>query len=63
MLKQLLVFTDMDGTLLDHHDYSYAPALNMLDILKGRHIPVIPTTSKTKAELDSLMGDLSLIHI
>ncbi|MGY0579416.1 MAG: HAD-IIB family hydrolase [Paraglaciecola chathamensis] len=60
MLKQLLVFTDMDGTLLDHHDYSYAPALNMLDILKGRHIPVIPTTSKTKAELDSLMGDLQL---
>ncbi len=60
MLKQLLVFSDMDGTLLDHDTYSYAPALNMLDILRSKHIPVIPTTSKTKAELDSLMAELKL---
>ena len=60
MLRQALVFTDMDGTLLDHHSYDYTPALNMLDVLKSKHIPVIPTTSKTKAELDVLMANLQL---
>ncbi|WP_166422897.1 HAD-IIB family hydrolase [Paraglaciecola sp. 20A4] len=60
MLRQALVFTDMDGTLLDHHNYDYSPALNMLDILKSKNIPVIPTTSKTKAELEVLMANLQL---
>jgi len=60
MLKQVLVFTDMDGTLLDHDNYDYSPALDMLNTLKSKHVPVIPATSKTKAELDVLMAELQL---
>ena len=51
MLEQYLVFTDLDGTLLDHHSYSFEPAVAMLMKLKQAKIPVIPTTSKTFAEL------------
>jgi len=46
-----LVFTDLDGTLLDHHTYSIEPARPMLSFLKNKGVPVIPTTSKTFAEL------------
>lgn len=60
MPDQALIFTDMDGTLLDHHSYSFEPALGMLGTLKRRNIPVIPTTSKTFAELIVLRTTLSL---
>jgi mannosyl-3-phosphoglycerate phosphatase len=46
-----IVFTDLDGTLLDHHTYSFAPAKTTLAELANRQIPVIPTTSKTFAEV------------
>tara|TARA_R110000824_G_scaffold52692_4_gene146150 strand:+ start:84092 stop:84892 length:801 start_codon:yes stop_codon:yes gene_type:complete len=47
----LLVVTDLDSTLLDHHSYSFAPAIPALDRLKTLHIPLILNTSKTAAEL------------
>ncbi|MCB1616178.1 MAG: HAD-IIB family hydrolase [Pseudomonadales bacterium] len=46
-----LVFTDMDGTLLDHHNYSYEPAEALLFKLEEAGIPVILSSSKTKAEI------------
>ena len=49
-----LVFTDLDGTLLDHDSYSFAPALPALAALARRGIPCILNTSKTAAELLSL---------
>lgn len=51
MEKQYLIFTDLDGTLLDHHTYSFQPAVEMLTKLKQSNIHVIPNTSKTFAEL------------
>ncbi len=56
----LLVFTDLDGTLLDHTTYSHAPALPALARLSKLDVPVIPTTSKTFAELAVLMPTLNL---
>ena len=29
--KELIVVTDLDGTLLDHHDYSFDEVLPILD--------------------------------
>ena len=50
-----LIFTDLDGTLLDHESYSAAPADEMIRDLHQRQIAqVIPTTSKTQAEIDTL---------
>ena len=46
-----LIFTDLDGSLLDHHTYSFTPAANYLDRLEAQGIPVIPITSKTRAEV------------
>ncbi|MFW1677378.1 HAD-IIB family hydrolase [Pontibacter sp. JAM-7] len=57
-----LVFTDLDGTLLDHHSYSFAAAETTLDLLEAQHIPVIPVTSKTRAELLPLRGQLGNRH-
>lgn len=60
MLKNILVFSDLDGTLLDHHSYSFAPALPMLQKLQASNIPVIPSTSKTFAELTELRNQIGL---
>lgn len=55
-----VVFTDMDGTLLDHYTYDFSPAKPTLAQLDKLNIPVIPTTSKTFAELVELRKRLSL---
>ena len=60
--SQLLIFTDLDGCLLDHHDYGFAPAAALLHKLEGLHIPVIPNSSKTAAELHHLRKTLGNPH-
>ena len=56
----LIIFTDMDGTLLDSDDYSYDPALPRLEWLKARQIPVIPVTSKTREEVETFRRQMDL---
>lgn len=55
-----VVFTDLDGTLLDHHSYSFAAALPALNKLASHAIPLVPVTSKTQAELEPLRQALGL---
>ncbi|MFD2438487.1 HAD-IIB family hydrolase [Modicisalibacter luteus] len=55
-----LVFTDLDGSLLDHHDYDWEPARPWLNRLAAAGVPVIPVTSKTRAELLPLRRELGL---
>jgi len=52
--QPLLVFSDMDGSLLNHHDYNFEAAKPLLLSLSQQQVPVIPCTSKTSAELFSL---------
>ncbi len=59
---RLLIFTDMDGSLLDHHNYSHADADALLAELEVKQIPVIPATSKTSAELIKLRYELDNRH-
>ncbi len=59
-MTKTLVFTDMDGTLLDHHTYSFEAAKPALAALEKKAIPVIPTTSKTFAELQPLRESIGL---
>lgn len=54
MKDQILVFTDLDGTLLNHQTYSFDPARPALLALKEREIPLVICTSKTRAEIDVL---------
>ena len=58
--SSLIIFTDMDGTLLDSEDYSYEPALPRLEWLKAKQIPVIPVTSKTREEVETFRRQMNL---
>ncbi len=60
MLSDTLIFTDLDGTLLDHGSYSYAPALPMIEYIKKNNIPLIIVTSKTKGEVIELQSALGI---
>ncbi|SNT01918.1 HAD-IIB family hydrolase [Antarctobacter heliothermus] len=59
-MTELVVFSDLDGTLLDHETYSYAAAQPALDALGARGIPLILATSKTAAEVAVLHKSLKL---
>jgi mannosyl-3-phosphoglycerate phosphatase len=47
-----LVFTDLDGTLLDRETYAWEDARPALDHLARRGIPWVMVTSKTRAEVE-----------
>ena len=55
-----LIFTDLDGTLLDHDTYSFIPAQAMLTKLQKHNIAVIPNTSKTRAEVLKIRTAMAL---
>lgn len=59
-IDDVLIFTDMDGTLLDHHTYSFDAVKKCLTALKKSNIAVIPNTSKTYAELKNLRKNIGL---
>lgn len=61
-MKRILVFTDLDGSLLDHHNYSWAEATPALEILRKKEIPVILNSSKTAAEILELRKQLDNQH-
>lgn len=56
----LVVFTDLDGTLLDHEDYSHEAAHPALARLRAAGVPVILASSKTAAEIAPLRAELGL---
>lgn len=58
MSPLLLVFSDLDGSLLDHHDYSFRAALPAVEALRQRGIPLIFCSSKTRAEIEALRAQL-----
>lgn len=60
MKKRYLVFTDLDGTLLNHSDYSFAPAKEALSLLKSLAIPLIIATSKTFSEVVKIQKELKI---
>lgn len=51
---KILVFTDLDGTFLDHNSYDYTLALPALDKLKDIDATVLSVTSKTASEIHAL---------
>lgn len=58
--RQVLIFTDLDGTLMDHYSYEHADAKACMERLLAHGIPIIPNTSKTFAELIELRKRLNL---
>jgi len=60
MNKKILIFTDLDGTLLDHYNYQTAPAEKMIERLASNDIPIIPNSSKTLPEILLIREQLKL---
>lgn len=54
----LLVFSDLDGTLLDHQSYSWAAAEPALARLRAMNAGLILATSKTAAEVAPLRDEI-----
>jgi mannosyl-3-phosphoglycerate phosphatase len=57
-----LVFTDLDGTLLDSKTYSYRKSLAAMSRLKEKGIPIIFCSAKTRAEQEIYRRELGLFH-
>lgn len=60
MKPKIIIFTDLDGTLLDHKTYSFKEALPALKKAKMTKTPVIFVTSKTFAEVKTLQKKMNL---
>lgn len=50
-MKKFIIFTDLDGTLLDHHTYSFKPAEEAISLIRKMEIPLIFASSKTRSEI------------
>jgi glycerate 2-kinase len=61
-MKNIVIFTDLDGTLLDAEDYAFDPARAALSLIAARRIPLVFTSSKTRAEIELLRSRLGNTH-
>ncbi|SIO14599.1 mannosyl-3-phosphoglycerate phosphatase [Parasphingorhabdus marina DSM 22363] len=59
----VLIFTDLDGTVLDHDSYSPTPADRFIAELDPERATVIPVTSKTRAEVAALLWDIAPLKV
>ena len=59
--SKLLIFTDLDGTLLDFHTYSFEAALPALIKLRECGMPLTIVSSKTRSEIERLLNVLPLL--
>ena len=57
-MKELLVVTDLDGSLLDEATYDASPAHEALGRLGSSGVPLVLASSKTRAEMEALAASL-----
>ncbi len=55
-----IVFTDLDGSLLDHETYSFKASKPALELICKMQIPLIFATSKTRPEVEQLQMDMGI---
>ena len=57
MMGNLIIFSDLDGTLLDQRrGYSFDEASPALEAVRDKGIPLILCSSKTRAEVEVIRG-------
>jgi mannosyl-3-phosphoglycerate phosphatase len=59
-VTDLIVFTDLDGTLVEEGTYDSGPADAVVRRLQERSAVVVPVTSRSRREVEKLRGALSL---
>jgi len=57
-MPNIIVYTDLDGSLLDGTTYSYEAAIPALAAIREQGIPLILVSSKTRAEMEPLRQQL-----
>jgi mannosyl-3-phosphoglycerate phosphatase len=62
MKSQAVIFTDLDGTLLDYHTYSFDAAAPALKLIEEQGIPLVLCSSKTRAEMERWREKLNNAH-
>jgi mannosyl-3-phosphoglycerate phosphatase len=50
----VIIFTDLDGTLLDSENYAFEQALPALRLIHSLKIPLVIVSSKTRSEIESI---------
>ena len=58
-MPSFVIFSDLDGTLLDNETYSFKAATEALDFLNSEQIPLILCSSKTRKEIELYRNLLS----
>lgn len=58
--QALVLFTDLDGTLIDHHTYATRESEGALRLLVDRSVPLVFCSSKTFAEQSNLQDQLGM---
>jgi len=61
-MEKLIIFTDLDGALLDYSTYSFEKALPALELIRQHDIPLILCSSKTKTEIEYYRKKLANAH-
>ena len=61
-IPKLIIFTDLDGTLLDQETYSFEPARPALFLIEQKGIPLVLSSSKTRAEIEFYRKKLENDH-
>ena len=56
----LIIFTNLDSSLLNQEDDDFQLVVPVIEKLKTQGIPIIPVTSKTRAEVEDLRDTLGL---
>lgn len=56
----MIIFTDLDGSLLNHDDYSFEEARPTLERIRKSGIPLVITTSKTRVEVEVLRRETGI---
>jgi mannosyl-3-phosphoglycerate phosphatase len=57
---KIIIFTDLDGTLLNHHDYAFSEAEPALDRIKQSRTPLVIVTSKTRREVEPIRDAIGM---
>ncbi len=56
----IVIFSDLDGTLLDHDTYEWGAAEPALDLCRKLGFPIVLVSSKTRAEMEPLRRRMSI---
>ena len=58
MIEKIVIFTDLDGTLLHNETFKFENIRQYIQNLLSKNISIIPNSSKTKAEILNFCHEL-----